>query len=156
MLLAIGRLRDDPGTYENFDFSFAPADSGEDCVLLTPVRAEGAVTFGGNAFLLSGCLKAAARLICSRCLADVQLDLSFDFEEEFDEQEYPGEDAELDMEDIASQIWVSSIPMQVLCDDDCKGLCPTCGKNLNEGDCDCPKDEADPRLEALRSLLDQE
>lgn len=44
-------------------------------------------------------------------------------------------------------------PSKVLCKEDCRGLCPRCGKNLNGGDCACPKNEGDPRLAVLKSLL---
>ena len=43
------------------------------------------------------------------------------------------------------------LPTKVLCKDDCKGLCPVCGKNLNEGSCSCINENTDPRLEALRN-----
>jgi uncharacterized protein len=155
MKMEIGRLRDEPGEAENFDFQFYPAESLEDCEMLTPVHAAGSVTYGGNEFLLDCRLEAKARLKCSRCLAPVEQDISLDFNEEFDEEEYPGEDAVVDLEDVSTQLWVTSIPMRVLCREDCKGLCPVCGKDLNEGECGCPKDSVDPRLEALRGLLDQ-
>jgi uncharacterized protein len=51
-----------------------------------------------------------------------------------------------------------ALPMSVLCRDDCAGLCPRCGADLNEGSCDCTDDEMDPRwaaLEALRMKLDE-
>ena len=153
MIIEIGRLKSDPGSYENFDFMFSPSGSVEDCVLLSPVHVTGAVTYGGNMYLLSGRLTSKAALPCSRCLAAVEEELSLDFEEEFEEREYPGEDAVIDLADIASQLWVTSIPMQPLCSGDCQGLCPVCGRNLNEGACGCPADSTDPRLEALRSLL---
>jgi len=53
---------------------------------------------------------------------------------------------------ILSQV-VSSLPMKVLCDKDCKGLCPTCGIDLNEQSCDCINDLIDPRLEKLKGLF---
>jgi len=154
MLVEIGRLRSDPGEYENYDFEFSPSDSGEDCTLLTPVHVTGNVTFGGNMFILTGRITAKAQLPCSRCLAPVNQELAADFEEEFDEQEFPEEDAVIDLEDVASQLWVTSVPMRVLCHNECKGLCPQCGKNLNENECDCVGTSTDPRLEVLRGLLD--
>ena len=44
--------------------------------------------------------------------------------------------------------------IKILCDESCPGLCPKCGKNLNEGACGCPEKEIDPRLSALAELLD--
>ena len=45
------------------------------------------------------------------------------------------------------------LPMKVVCRDDCKGLCPVCGQNLNIKDCGCDTTYIDPRFESLRSLL---
>ena len=46
-------------------------------------------------------------------------------------------------------------PVRFLCREDCKGLCQRCGKNLNEGACDCTEREIDPRLAPLQRILDQ-
>jgi uncharacterized protein len=48
------------------------------------------------------------------------------------------------------------MPMGILCRPDCAGLCPQCGQNLNEGTCDCAKDDIDPRFEVLRRLGDED
>jgi uncharacterized protein len=45
--------------------------------------------------------------------------------------------------------------MRILCDEDCPGLCPKCGKPKREGECGCPTREIDPRLAILQTLLDQ-
>ncbi|MCL1805251.1 MAG: DUF177 domain-containing protein [Clostridiales bacterium] len=155
MKMELGPLKLEPGEAESFDFYFTPSESIEDCRLLTPVHAAGAMAYGGNEYLLDGKLTVKASFNCSRCLAPVEQDVSLEFDEQFDEEEYPGEDAVIDLEDVATQLLVTSIPMQALCRDDCKGLCPSCGKDLNEGECGCPKDDVDPRLEALRELLDK-
>lgn len=57
--------------------------------------------------------------------------------------------------DAGSLLWeqfVLALPVKPLCSEDCKGLCPVCGQNLNQGDCECPKDEGDPRLAPLRKV----
>ena len=46
-----------------------------------------------------------------------------------------------------------ALPMQTFCKLDCKGLCPTCGTDLNAGDCGCQVDEDDDRFDVLKSLL---
>lgn len=50
---------------------------------------------------------------------------------------------------------ILDLPSKHLCSESCKGLCEKCGKNLNEGDCDCIKGEVDPRLSKLLELLDK-
>ena len=62
-------------------------------------------------------------------------------------------DMKLDLDELIYTETVTNLPMKLLCDEICKGKCPKCGKNLNEGECGCPKKELDPRLSALADLL---
>jgi uncharacterized protein len=62
-------------------------------------------------------------------------------------------DMQLNPEEFCYPDIVMSLPTKLLCKDDCRGLCPDCGKNLNTGDCNCTKTEIDPRLAALAELL---
>jgi uncharacterized protein len=60
---------------------------------------------------------------------------------------------EIDLRPAVREAWLLAVPGFLLCRDDCKGLCPTCGADLNAGDCGCPPQvAADPRWDALRSL----
>ena len=154
MILNIDHLKSDPGTFEPYAFSFTPEGEDEDYELLAPVSVSGTVVYGGNTYQLSCHLSARIELPCSRCLTAVSQDMELDFDEEFDADEFPEEEAVIDIGDVAAQVWSTSIPMHALCAQDCKGLCQVCGKNLNEGDCGCPQTEADPRLEILRTLID--
>ncbi|MCS7207077.1 MAG: DUF177 domain-containing protein [Dehalococcoidia bacterium] len=108
---------------------------------------------------------------CSRCLAEFSQRLQFTFDEEFfptvdvhtgarlplppPEQESFTIDAHhlLDLTEVMRQYALVSIPMKPLCRADCRGLCPTCGADLNSGPCTCPAPVSDPRWEALRRLL---
>ena len=60
-----------------------------------------------------------------------------------------------DMDAAAEDAVVLNMDMRILCREDCKGLCPQCGKNLNEGPCGCSK-PIDPRLEKLKALLQKD
>ncbi len=62
-------------------------------------------------------------------------------------------DMKLDLDELIYSEVIVSLPMKHLCSEDCKGICSKCGKNLNEGKCDCPEKEIDPRLSALAELL---
>ena len=115
--MELGRLKLDPGTWEDFDFLLPPPESDGDCVLLSGIQVSGSLVYGGNGYHVVIRLLAEAQLPCSRCLIPVHQELAFDFQEEFDEQEYPGEDAVMDLADIAEQLWVTSIPMRALCHD---------------------------------------
>ena len=59
----------------------------------------------------------------------------------------------LDVGELLREYALLALPMQPLCKRDCKGLCPTCGADLNAGDCDCRADEGDDRFDVLKSLL---
>ncbi len=61
----------------------------------------------------------------------------------------------VDIDDIVVSELILSMEMSALCSDDCKGLCPKCGANLNGGDCSCERREIDPRLAVLAKLLDK-
>ena len=62
-------------------------------------------------------------------------------------------DMKFNLEEFLYSETIVSLPMKHLCKEDCKGICFKCGKNLNEGKCDCPEKEIDPRLAALAELL---
>jgi len=62
------------------------------------------------------------------------------------------ENDEIDLGQLMQEQFYLALPMKPLCKDDCKGLCPNCGTNLNKATCDCTTHWEDPRLAALRAL----
>jgi uncharacterized protein len=122
-----------------------------------------------RSILVKCALATEVELTCSRCLARFRQPLKIKFEEEFlptlDAQTGtplpPPEDSSaftidtqhtLDLTEAVRQYALMAIPMKPLCQKDCAGLCPTCGKNLNQGKCDCPTDDTDPRWAKLAEL----
>lgn len=74
-------------------------------------------------------------------------------EEEKDEIRYlRPEDTDVDLSEDIRQYLFLSVPVKMLCRDECKGLCPKCGKNLNFDKCECKKELIDPRWEKLKEL----
>ncbi|MBI5187527.1 MAG: DUF177 domain-containing protein, partial [Nitrospirae bacterium] len=65
---------------------------------------------------------------------------------------YSGE--ELELLDLIKEQVMLNLPMKPLCSDSCKGICPQCGTDLNEGNCGCSREDIDPRLEVLKRLLE--
>lgn len=63
------------------------------------------------------------------------------------------EGTELDLAEVVLDNIILNMDMKYLCREDCKGVCPQCGANLNESECSCKHDHIDPRLEILRTLL---
>lgn len=66
---------------------------------------------------------------------------------------YRGNDLRADVTDQVRQTLVLAVEMKPLCQEECRGLCPTCGTNLNEAACDCHRSEPDPRWDGLKDLL---
>ena len=118
------------------------------------------------------CLRAQAHLAyeaeCDRCLDTVRGEFVLDFErvvadegtlteEQIEDNidEYViVENGKLDIDEQLTEALLLDFPRKILCDENCPGLCPKCGKSLKSGDCGCPKKEIDPRLAILATLLD--
>ncbi|MEW6448030.1 MAG: DUF177 domain-containing protein [Bacillota bacterium] len=132
--------------------------------VISPVELQLRITNAGDFLWAEGEVRATVRLACSRCMKEFPLDIKGRFEEKYrlhggltgDESEEvaPAAD-ELDFTGQVAETLMLSIPMKPLCDADCKGLCLTCGRDLNTGKCSCPKELGDPRLAALSRLLSQ-
>ena len=102
---------------------------------------------------------------CDLCIAPASVDLDFSIEEMIKK---PADTNLLD--EHVEVVWLTNtkldiapllathlylqIPMQVLCSDDCAGLCESCGVNLNQGSCDCAEKEiaTDPRFDMLKTI----
>jgi uncharacterized protein len=114
--------------------------------------------------LVRGTLFVDIDLECGRCLSPTPTTLPIEVEERFrpasadiqpDEQVFPIDaDNQLDLRPALQDLTVLSVPMHVVCRPDCAGLCPVCGQDLNKGSCDCETQEIDPRLVALKALIE--
>ena len=102
-----------------------------------------------TALLAVGTLDTAAGLVCSRCLKEFELPLHVG--QFVVHQELHGEDF-VDLTPNIREDILLELPQRALCGPKCKGLCPTCGKNLNEGACQCEPSRADLRWHALDQL----
>ena len=99
---------------------------------------------------------------CDRCMAPLSEDMKYSFEHRLipslcgdDDGDYiETPDFRLELDELVLSDILLELPLKYLCDEDCKGLCPTCGADLNEGPCSCDNRPIDPRLEVLRQLLD--
>ncbi len=118
---------------------------------------------------LRGRLSAGLELPCARCLEPVKQDIKRDFELLYrplgadagrDELSVTDAEAEIGyyqgdgllMEDVLREQVLLALPLKVTCREDCKGLCPQCGKNLNEDGCSCKAALEDPRWAALKEV----
>ena len=95
---------------------------------------------------------------CARCLEPFPLTLNVPLEEMFSfspasDPVYFIDEGWLDLRQPLREQIMLAMPMHPLCRPGCKGLCPNCGQNLNEGPCQCSAEEIDPRLAVLKKLL---
>ncbi len=109
--------------------------------------------------------QTTARFVCDRCLEEFEQAVDSRFRLLFhigkdtwqtteDEVVHiPMETVEVDINPWIFEYLILAIPMKMLCREDCKGLCPECGVNLNETTCGCHRELIDPRWEKLRELL---
>lgn len=128
--------------------------------LSKPIQLEGTLEIGRNSIYLSGILTTQVIIPCDRCLSDVIYPIKAEVAESFgqnhledDEEEKPIVDSEIDLSSTVVETILLSLPMKVLCDEHCKGICMVCGQNLNEQSCDCDLEYTDPRLEKFKSLF---
>jgi uncharacterized protein len=129
----------------------------------------GSVTRMGSRLLLEAAVSGKLRVECSRCISIFDMPLETEVAIVFHRGQVP-EDADEDdlvllTETDASgydilprvrEAVILELPIRFLCGDSCKGLCSGCGVNLNEGDCECPPSEPDPRWRALKNLLNDD
>ena len=127
----------------------------------SPPRADGTVYNEAGVLHLTGTLTAELRCVCDRCGAEfdslktTQLGATIVEENTGDDPElFILEGDEIDLTEILSTLFVLDMEMKFLCREDCKGLCSTCGKDLNLGPCSCRK-PSDPRFAVLEQLLDK-
>ncbi|MCD6288943.1 MAG: DUF177 domain-containing protein [Anaerolineae bacterium] len=140
--------------------------------LLVPVEhlmGEIAMLRTGTGVLVTGHLVTRVELVCSRCLTPFEAPLAIDVEEEFrptvdvitgrhlvmeeeDEALWIDDHHVLDLTEVVRQDLLLALPLHPLCKEDCAGLCPVCGHNLNEGPCGCTTGDVDLRWAALLDL----
>ena len=142
---------------------------------VAPLRGDLAFTFTGDGVLVTGLLTTSGRAACRRCAGDFVADIELELEEMFlmthdvstgaqleikaeriDEENLIDERHMVDLTEIIRQDLILAMPPFPLCQQECKGLCPHCGQDLNEGDCGCVDEEINPQWGALARLLSGE
>ena len=122
--------------------------------------------FSGRAFDQSGFLRLYGTVSgeysapCARCLAPVREPFSTEIDfpittdaEGTEEDCVLAEGQKIDLGVIFEETLYINLPLRLLCQEDCKGLCPKCGKNLNTDSCECTQKEIDPRLAGLADFF---
>ena len=166
MLLGLSKIIDCPGASVPFSASVDLSDLqyGQSYPVSEAVVAQGTVRNTAGVLMMTGDIRTTIHGVCDRCASDFDQDVQIPLdvilvtemanEENEDERVFPLEGDCADLEDIIRTVFVLNLDSKMLCQPDCKGLCCSCGKNLNHESCTCQK-EIDPRFAALKQLLDK-
>ncbi len=131
-----------------------------------PIAAELTIESVVEGVLVTGPVAGDVRCRCARCLTEFETPMNVEVCELFaapghlhDEPDvYRISGDEIDLEPMLRDELILALPLNPLCREDCKGMCARCGRDLNDGACDCTEDTSDPRwaaLDELRAKLEQ-
>ena len=166
----LGLLRD-PGAKESFSFKLDDIPTVYDdngIKILDLPEVDGTLVNMGNHLALTATIKTRIEGACDRCLSKVVSPIEIEFEDLFvftkeddAEEDFTASELNefyhlteewLDLTQCVNEQLLISVPMQILCQQDCPGLCPGCGADLKLGPCDCSQKEIDPRFAVLARL----
>ena len=180
MFIEIRELELHPVEFQK-EFSPGVIDFGADLRQRTPLRSSGRAQLveehhGKRQVIkdirLNGRVITSIELACARCLEPVVQDVDRTFDLLYrplgsdagkEEMSVTAVDAEigyyqgngLELDDALREQVILALPLRALCREDCRGLCPQCGTNLNAEQCSCGESLQDPRWEALKDLRDK-
>ncbi len=167
MLLQLTQVFDIEGNEAEVSFPLDLSDCDIDglCPFDHPVAVRAKAVNRAGVVTLSYSITSAIQLRCDRCLTvfPYQLDISGKqvlvrkiYDDSFLDEDYiEVPDDVLDVSELARDEILLHLPSKILCKEECKGICPHCGINLNEKSCNCGDKKADPRLQILGQLLEQ-
>lgn len=145
-----------------YDVDLSAEERGGEYPFPKPAHIVGEVRNHLGVLTLHAGITAQYETRCARCLAPVSKPIAAVCDAVLTREE-PGEERDdlifvegdtIDLDDICIPALWLDVQMTYLCRPDCKGLCPTCGKNLNEGPCSCAGQAIDSRLAVLQKLLE--
>ena len=165
MLLNVTPILHTPGKRMDFQFSMDLSDpefAGRYPVT-QPVEVTGQVRNTADVLELELTARTTLDAVCDRCgkafpqekEVTYQCLLAEELQNEDNDEIVLLEDGQADVGDLARTAFILGMDSKTLCSDDCKGLCPRCGADLNLGPCSCQK-EVDPRLAVLAKLLEND
>ena len=164
MLLDLGKIIAQPGGVVPFslEMDFSQMEFGGSFPASEPVSVSGQVRNEAGVLVLTAVLDTTLHCICDRCAVafthpfhlPVEAILVQQLMDEKNEDDWTFllTDGCADLDDIVTTAFVLNLDSKFLCSQNCRGLCAVCGKNLNDGPCDC-KPEPDPHLAVLKQLL---
>ncbi len=125
------------------------------------VSVDGTAASHGGYVELTATVSLTATALCARCGKEFQWQYAFEVQRPVakklageDDDYILAEDGFIDVAELFREETLLELPAKLVCKEDCLGLCPYCGKDLNNGKCSCTGKEIDPRLAVLKALLD--
>ncbi|HAG05136.1 MAG TPA: hypothetical protein DCG28_06790 [Lachnospiraceae bacterium] len=148
-------------TLDTVPFSFSEKISvpRDGKLVAADVDFKGEVFKRDNNFIVKGDIKAVLTVNCDLCLKDMEIKMDIPFDEVYSRQNDPESENRpmteetIDLRQAVIADILLNMPMQAVCSEDCKGLCPKCGHNLNDGECGCDRGYINPDFEGLLSLF---
>lgn len=151
---------------KSFRFELEPKElnlTPEDLPVVGKITVEGSLANGGDVLLLNAVVQASVARQCGRCLKEFQVETQAEILEKFYPADAQGIEKgaytyEFDVVDITEALREGLLlvePISALCKEDCRGLCPVCGIDRNVASCSCETNTIDPRLAALKQLLEK-
>ena len=163
MWLDLRKIIETPGASLGFAVTLDPEQLAGGAIsgFKRPPEARGEVVNTAGLLNLRGELTAEMVCVCDRCgtvfdrekILPLDVPLAADVSDEASPEVFAVEGDGVDVSEIAATCFILNADTKCLCREDCKGLCPNCGKNLNEGPCGCSA-PGDPRLAVLAQLLE--
>ena len=138
---------------ESFEFE------GDIIKSITPCKVSGVMNSDGDILVIRANIKTDLEMVCSRCLDTFIYPIDIDIEERFTNDSNSEDEAiividdVLDINEVVETSIISTLPIKRVCKTNCKGLCQTCGCNLNHGSCTCDKEDVDVRFEVLKGFF---
>ncbi len=165
MLLDLESVFNTEGFVKGFDFELDLSQEELNGVkpFTKPVSVSGKVGNHTGVVELNAVAKPVLELNCDRCAKPITVPLQIEIfhtlvthlNDENNDELLLVNELRFDVGALITEDIFLELPSKFLCSEACKGVCPKCGKDLNVDSCSCPKD-IDPRLEALRQLLDNQ
>ena len=166
MLLDVKKIINAPGEGQDFRFELDLSDveSGGLYPIQKPVVVTGDVRNIAGMLLLRFEASTVLSLVCDRCAKSFTrpktVRCEYMLSDQAEDQENDSilllENDAVDVGDVARTAFILDLDTKNLCFEDCKGLCPKCGADLNQGSCGCQRRDVDPRLAVLAKLLEKE
>ena len=144
MIFDLRELKRSGKTSKAFYFEYEAEKGTVDIPLVDiegPVKVNGEITLtGDDSAVIEGEVSWSLKGCCTRCLEETEREYVVEFFEEVDGEEdcaYRVVNDKVDVKKIANDTIIMNIPVNFLCKEDCKGICPGCGENLNRAECKC-------------------